>query len=243
MSSTNKTTYYNLSQYIGTDKPTYLQDYNNDMSKIDKAIHNVNGTATTANQTAGSAEAKAEQANTNVVALQARVGAVEGSVLNLQEKTETMQNEITSAKQSATNANNTANTAQQSANSANLKIDSAKFNGWNSLVNINSNVTGNSVKVMYNKELNLIAFNINISTQVAITKNDILCKLPSNIPTPSKTISLGRCVTNCIGYHAEGYFENIAMNELTIDTNGYLHTPLLANSNGYVIGVFAFDEW
>lgn len=25
MSSTNKTTNYNLSQYIGTDKPTYLE--------------------------------------------------------------------------------------------------------------------------------------------------------------------------------------------------------------------------
>lgn len=40
MSSTNKTTNYELSQYIGTDKPTYLGDYNSDMSKIDTAIHN-----------------------------------------------------------------------------------------------------------------------------------------------------------------------------------------------------------
>lgn len=243
MSSTNKTTYYNLSQYIGTDKPTYLQDYNNDMSKIDRAIHDVNGTATTANQTAGSAEAKAEQANTNVTALQGRVGAVEGAVSNLQDKDTTQDGEINNAKKLASDANTTANNALQNANNANLKIDNAKFNGWNTLTNINSNVTGNSVKVMYNKELNLIAFNVDIATQVAITKNDILCKLPSNIPTPSKTISLGRCVTNCIGYHVEGYFENIAMNELTIDTNGYLHTPLIANSNGYVVGVFAFDEW
>lgn len=243
MSSTNKTTYYDLSQYIDTDKPTYLQDYNDDMSKIDTAIHDVNAVATTATQSAGSAEAKAEQANTNVTALQGRVGAVEGAVSNLQDKDTTQDGEINNAKKLASDANTTANNALQNANSANLKIDNAKFNGWNTLTNINSNVTGNSVKVMYNKELNLIAFNIDIATQVAITKNDILCKLPSNIPTPSKTISLGRCVTNCIGYHAEGYFESIAMNELTIDTNGYLHTPLIANSNGYVVGVFPFDEW
>ena len=44
MSSTNKTTNYELSQYIGTDKPTYLGDYNSDMSKIDTAVHN-NATA------------------------------------------------------------------------------------------------------------------------------------------------------------------------------------------------------
>lgn len=39
MSSTNHTTNYNLSQYVGTDKPTYLGDYNSDMGKIDTAIH------------------------------------------------------------------------------------------------------------------------------------------------------------------------------------------------------------
>ena len=39
MASTNKTTNYELSQYIGSDKPTYLGDYNSDMSKIDTAMH------------------------------------------------------------------------------------------------------------------------------------------------------------------------------------------------------------
>lgn len=33
--STNKTANYNLSQYVGSDKPTYLGDYNSDMNKID----------------------------------------------------------------------------------------------------------------------------------------------------------------------------------------------------------------
>ena len=39
-SSTNATSHYELSQYIGTDKPTYLVDYNGDMSKIDTGIYN-----------------------------------------------------------------------------------------------------------------------------------------------------------------------------------------------------------
>ena len=39
MASTNKTTYYELSQYLGTDKPTYLVDYNGDMAKIDAGVH------------------------------------------------------------------------------------------------------------------------------------------------------------------------------------------------------------
>ena len=35
MSSTNKTTNYDLSQFVGSDKPAWLSDYNQDMSKID----------------------------------------------------------------------------------------------------------------------------------------------------------------------------------------------------------------
>ena len=45
-SSTNATTHYELSQYIGTDKPTYLVDYNSDMNKIDTAIYGADSQAT-----------------------------------------------------------------------------------------------------------------------------------------------------------------------------------------------------
>ena len=45
-SSTNVTTHYELSQYIGTDKPTYLVDYNSDMNKIDTAIYTADSQAT-----------------------------------------------------------------------------------------------------------------------------------------------------------------------------------------------------
>lgn len=243
MSSTNKTNYYKLSQYIGTDKPTYLQDYNGDMSKIDTAIHDVNGVATTANQNAGSAIAKAEQANTNVTALQGRVGAVEGSVSNLQDKDASQDSEINNTKKLASEANVTANNAMQNANNANIKIDGAKFSGWNTCTNINSNITANSAKVMFNRQLNEIAFNVDLSTQTAITKNDIAMKLPNNIPAPSKTIDLGRIGINAIGYYAEGYFDRINLANVTIDTNGYVHVPMIANSNLYITGVFAFEEW
>lgn len=48
MSSTNKTPYTNLSQFVDTDRPTWRGDYNGDMSKIDTAIQRVDNAATTA---------------------------------------------------------------------------------------------------------------------------------------------------------------------------------------------------
>ena len=47
MSSTNKTTNYELSQFVGSDKPAWLADYNSDMSKIDTGIYNAQGKANT----------------------------------------------------------------------------------------------------------------------------------------------------------------------------------------------------
>lgn len=35
MTATNKTANYNLSRFVGTDRPTWLGDYNSDMAKID----------------------------------------------------------------------------------------------------------------------------------------------------------------------------------------------------------------
>lgn len=76
--STNKTANYDLSQYVGSDKPTYLGDYNSDMNKIDTqmkanstAISEVGTksdlaktTADTALQNAESAQTTADEANT-----------------------------------------------------------------------------------------------------------------------------------------------------------------------------------
>jgi hypothetical protein len=38
MSATNHTENYNLSQFVGTDRPTWLGDYNDDMKKIDARL-------------------------------------------------------------------------------------------------------------------------------------------------------------------------------------------------------------
>lgn len=61
-SSTNKTTNYELSQYVSSDLPTYLVDYNSDMSKIDTGINAAQTTADTASTAATNAQTAAETA-------------------------------------------------------------------------------------------------------------------------------------------------------------------------------------
>lgn len=242
MSSTNKTTYYDLSQYIGTDKPTYLGDYNSDMSKIDGAIHQVQETATTANQTAGSADAKVTQVTENVEALKGRVGVLEGNISNLQEKDTAQDSEINSAKQKAESANTTANNALQSANTANTKVDSAKFNGWKTLTNAHSNLFVENAKMMFNRQLNLLAFDINLTTATGITESDIAFRLPVDIPKPNKSVRVKGCCLDLINDTGSG-FDSIAIRDIVIDTDGYLHIAIVANTRLYCTGVFAVDAW
>lgn len=242
MSSTNKTTYYDLSQYIGTDKPTYLGDYNSDMSKIDGAIHGVQETATTANQTAGSADAKVTQVTENVEALKGRVGVLEGNVSNLQEKDTAQNSEINSAKQKAESANTTANNALQSANTANTKVDSAKFNGWKTLTNAHSNISVDDAKIMFNRQLNLLAFDINLTTRTGLTETDIAFRLPVDIPKPNKTVRIRSCCLDLLNDTGSG-FDKIAIRDIVIDTDEYLHIAIEGNSRLYCSGVFAVDAW
>lgn len=55
MSSVEKTTYFNLSQFGDNDKPSWRGDYTSDMSKIDTALNSVKTTAENANTNANNA--------------------------------------------------------------------------------------------------------------------------------------------------------------------------------------------
>ena len=70
MASTNKTTTLDLSQFVGTDKPDWLTDYNGDMEKIDawataaeSDISAATADASSAKTTAGAASTAANQAS------------------------------------------------------------------------------------------------------------------------------------------------------------------------------------
>lgn len=109
MSSTNKTANYELSQFIGTDKPTWLSDVNGDMLKIDTqmkanadAATAAAGSATSANSAIGTLASLTTDDKTNLVSAVNEIDA------------------------HADTAQNTANSAATAANTANTNI--AKFN-------------------------------------------------------------------------------------------------------------------
>ena len=106
MSSTNKTANYDLSQFLGTDKPAWLTDYNSDMSKIDAGVH-------TAQTTATGADGKADSANTAIGTLANLTTDVKTDLVSaineVDAHADTAQGTASSAASTATTANATAN--------------------------------------------------------------------------------------------------------------------------------------
>ena len=107
--STNKTTNYELPQFVGTDKPTWLGDFNEAMADIDTAMHENATNISQVETVAQNASTSASQASQDVATLTGRVN--------------TLSNDVTSATQTATNAQQTATSALNTANTANGKAD------------------------------------------------------------------------------------------------------------------------
>ena len=73
MGATNHTTNYNLSQFIGTDKPSWLNDYNGDMNAIDTAIKAAKDAADLAQTTATNAKNTADSASSTAGTLSTQI--------------------------------------------------------------------------------------------------------------------------------------------------------------------------
>ena len=115
MASTNKTANYNLSQYVGTDKPTYLSDYNTDMFNIDAQMKVNADNVATAISGIETATTTANTANTNA---QTAISTANSASTTAGEASTT----ATNAQTTANSALATATTAQTTANTVNTNV-------------------------------------------------------------------------------------------------------------------------
>ena len=101
MASTNKTTHYELSQYIGTDKPTYLVDYNSDMLSIDTAIYGAKSEADTNTASIGNLSNLETSSKTDLVSaineVQTETNSNTSNIGNLSNLTTEANNSLVSA--------------------------------------------------------------------------------------------------------------------------------------------------
>lgn len=101
-----RTVNYDLCQYEGSDKTSYLVNYNGDMLKIDTAIKNAADAASTAQGTATQASNKADSVESSVTSLNNQINGAGGlavDVVSLQGSVNTINSLIGTGEPTTTN--------------------------------------------------------------------------------------------------------------------------------------------
>lgn len=159
--STNKTTNYELPQFIGTDKPTWLGDVNGAMSIIDSAMHTNASDIDSLESSVATASATASQASQDVSALTTTVGTLSTSVSSATTTANNAQATATSALNTANTANgkadtNASNIATNTSDITALQSDILKLNltdfASTSFTGVGGSVVANNIKVATNTD-------------------------------------------------------------------------------------------
>ena len=135
MGYTNKTSHYELPQYVANDKPSWLGDFNSAMLKIDTALADNNATAEAANSAATGAQ-------TQVTALSSQLSTIQGQVNTAVDTATAADGKATTAQTVAGQANTTAGEAKTIAQGAKDTADGAVEIAGNAVPKSGGSMTG-----------------------------------------------------------------------------------------------------
>lgn len=230
MSSTNKTANYQLSQYIGTDKPTYLGDYNSDMAKIDAQMKANATAATQAKSSAGTALAKAEEVEGSYDSLSESVSANSQDIALIKTKNGQQDSEISEAKTTAERADNASKQNTQNISTINTN------NQWIQGAGIHNTALPNYASGSWNCAFNNFSKLLSISGQIALTTsttisaNTAIATIPANI-LGLLNLTKTRNLWSCLYLTAGGV---LSIQNLSIDSQGKIYSGQNLNGVTYL---------
>lgn len=222
MASTNKTTHYELSQYVGSDKPTYLTDYNNDMSAIDTGIYTAQTKADSAYTLADSADGKADTAQGTANSALTNAGTANTNI-------GTMTNLTTTEKTTLVGAINEVEGNIE-------KFNFTSFTTYNSsnATPTNCSIGGGSITVATNSDGSIGK----IYSDIEVVPTSTPCQITfTSSLRPSSNISIGVCgisrnlssngIANCYMSIATNGTVTLEINATGLSTTNVLYFPCL----------------
>ena len=160
MSYTNKTPNYELPQYSADDKPTFLGDFNQAMSKIDTTMKNIDSKATEAETLSSNANSTASQALETAQTAESNVSSAQTNASQAKTMAQNAQTDATTAINTANTASGNASSALNTANQANSTAETASSNASSALTKANEAL--NKSNIVFNTVLESDQNSINI---------------------------------------------------------------------------------
>lgn len=102
MPATNKTTNFQLPQFIATDIPTWLDDINDAMLKIDTALQNIKTTGSTNESDISEIETNLQTINSNIASANGNITTLQSSVNSLNSQVTKLNNQFNLTKYNLT---------------------------------------------------------------------------------------------------------------------------------------------
>ena len=226
---TNETTNYDLPQFVGNDKPTWLGDFNSAMSDIDTAIA-TNATAISGLDTrVTSAEGIASQASSDVSTLTSTVN--------------TLSTNVSTATTTANNAQSTATSALNTANTADGKADT----NASAISTLQSTVSTNQSAVedaLYFKNGDTYTFTGYMICPGIITSSGKALAFSMTLPKSMKnvdTMTLSSTFLVDIRIPSGGYATGNA--GVNIGGSGYTKTFYVSRDNVLTVNITSTTNW
>lgn len=196
MSHTNTTANYNLPQFIGTDKPSWLTDVNGAMTSIDTQMKaNADANTTTAG---------------NLASLTDRVTTAEGNISTNASSISTVANVANTAGTNATNALNKANSIE-----AYLAIDT--FASLTATVN-RGTVSSSLMRTAHNASGTFGKVYGKLDVSGAGGTSNLVVTLSDTGLRPEEAITINSCCSTAI--YTSGGFSYIDYVDIVINTDG-----------------------
>ena len=223
MSATNSTPNYKLSQYTGSDKPTYLGDYNTDMLKIDTNMKRISNKAEGAESGIASATATANQALENANTANTKATTAQATAEQAQTSATNAQSTATEAKETATQAQTTATEAKETATQAQTTATEAKETATQ------AQTTANKAESNIEK-LNLTNFQTFTRNEMAVYNNSINLSENTSITVACNADgSIGKIYGKITGQTSSSELVNVTIKtflrpttQITINPHGIL---------------------
>lgn len=209
MGATNKTTNYNLPQFVGNDKPTWLGDFNGAMNTIDVQMKINNDLGALAKTTADTAVSNANTAITNAETAQNTANTANGTANSALEKSN--QNEAEISKFNL--INNDVYSSQD------ISIDYGTIEGGN--LRISSNSDGSVAKIY--GQINLRGDGTHQTRKLNISNTRLR-------PTSDITIFP-------IGSYSNENSNTLDGISVKISTNGTIEISVYGNANGFGVAL------
>jgi hypothetical protein len=236
---TNSTENYELPQFVGTDKPTWLGDINTAMSTIDTAVGTNASNITSLGTRVTSAEGIASQASTDVAGLTSTVNTLSGNVTTATTTANNAQSTATSALNTANTANGKADTNASAITSLDTRMNTAEANIEN--INLTTYSSSSVTRSTGTYDLNNQSLNYALNSDGSLAKiygqvtaSNVTSGGIATMSTPLRPendiIISGGAIS--FKYTSSFNFEGASVATYTIKTDGTIEIPISAPTGG-----------